>query len=68
MADEPTTDSTDHTDTLTETPVVNQETFSREYVQELRQEAAKARTAKKEALEQLRTELQGEFDKRAGWQ
>jgi hypothetical protein len=44
--------------------VASQETFSREYVQELRQEAAKARTAKKEALEQLRAELNGEFEKK----
>jgi hypothetical protein len=38
------------------------ETFSLDYVQGLRQEAAKYRTEKNEAVERIKTDLQGQFE------
>ena len=43
-----------------ETPEVKQDTFSREYVQELRDEAAKYRNEKKDAVELAKTETRAE--------
>jgi hypothetical protein len=62
MADE-ATPTPDPTPTPAPAPEASAETFSKEYVQELRQEAAKQRTAKKQAVDDAKAEAQAELDK-----
>lgn len=63
MADEAATSTPESAPaTTTEAPEAK-ESFSKEYVQELRQEAAKQRTAKKQAVDDAKAEAQAELDK-----
>jgi hypothetical protein len=63
MADEATTETESTSDATPAAPVAGGETFSKEYVQELRQEAAKQRTAKKQAVDDAKAEAQAELEK-----
>jgi len=55
-------DTTTETVTPQQQEAVKQETFSLDYVQGLRQEAAKYRTERNEAVEKVKTDLQSQFE------
>lgn len=60
MSDTPTTPETPETPEVPEAP--KQETFSREYVESLRQEAAQARVAKKTAVDEAKAEVIRDYE------